>query len=170
MLYTDERLKAHAPAHRPFYKENNISVALPVFTHEKELVGVFCSSARSRTTAIIQRTTSRRSTYTATPFRDIAGQLTVHGPDQNDTDRRPRQDGCAHHQEQDHTEKPCADRGHTFELFPFEQLEYGGDYFDSYALRSDTIGVIMADTADAGVDSAILALQFSQRPALAEHR
>jgi serine phosphatase RsbU (regulator of sigma subunit) len=159
MLYTNERLKAHAPALISFYKENNISVALPVFTHEKQLVGVLLIGPLKNNRHYSTDHISALEIYRIHFEVSLANSLYL---DQIKTTQIDDHDRMVVRTIKNKViPKSLAQiEGIRLSSFHLNNSEYGGDYFDSYALRPDTIGVIMADTSDAGVDSAILALQF----------
>ena len=168
MLYTDERLKAHAPALIPFYKENNISVALPVFTHEKELVGVLLIGPLKNNRHYSTDHISALDIYRIHFEISLANSLYM---DQIKTTQIDDHDRMVVRTIKNKIiPKSLAQiEGIRLSSFHLNNSEYGGDYFDSYALRSDTIGVIMADTAD-GRGLRHTGAAALQRPALAEHR
>lgn len=159
MLFTDYSLGNYRDRLLPFYREHSIRVALPFFNHERRLIAILLlgelTNGRPYPVDLISALDLYRIHFEVTLANSIyldeikATQVSEH-------DRML----VGNVKKKIIPRKMKQIEGIRISSFYLNNSEYGGDYFDSVIVRPDRLGIFIADTADAGVDSIVLALEL----------
>ncbi|HNU91095.1 MAG TPA: SpoIIE family protein phosphatase [Spirochaetota bacterium] len=159
MLFTDFNLGEYRDRLLPFYGEHRIRVALPFFNHERNLIAILLlgelASGRPYPADLVSALDLYRIHFEVTLANSIyldqikAEQISEH-------DRML----VGNVKKKIIPRKMKQIDGIRISSFYLNNSEFGGDYFDSEVIRPDRLGIFIADTADAGVDSVVLGLEL----------
>ncbi len=159
MLFTDFSREEYRERLMPFFREHRIKVALPFLNHEKRLIAILLlgelSDGRPYPVDLISALDLYRIHFEVTLANSIyldeikASQVSEH-------DRML----VGNVKKKIIPSKMEQIEGIRISSFYLNNSEYGGDYFDSVVVRPGLLGIFIADTSDAGVDSVVLALEL----------
>lgn len=159
MLFTDFNLEAYRERLLPFFREHRVRVALPFFNHEKRLIAILLlgelADGKPYPVDLVSALELYRIHFEVTLANSIyldeikATQVSEH-------DRML----VGNVKKKIIPSRMKQIEGMRLSSFYLNNSEYGGDYFDSVVVRPDRLGIFIADTSDAGVDSVVLALEL----------
>ncbi|RPI95479.1 MAG: hypothetical protein EHM32_05565, partial [Spirochaetales bacterium] len=159
MLFTDYKLAEYRERLLPFFREHRIRVALPFFNHEKRLIAILLlgelADGKPYPVDLVSALDLYRIHFEVTLANSIyldeikASQVSEH-------DRML----VINVKKRIIPSSMKQVEGIRISSFYLNNSEYGGDYFDSVIVRPDRLGIFIADTSDAGVDSVVLALEL----------
>ncbi len=159
MIFTDERMSQYSPSLLKFFAENRVKAVLPFYNPEKKLIGILLlgdlKTRRPYPSDLVSALDLYRIHFEASlsnslHLEEIASaqvsehdQILIRNIKTRITPKKLNQiDGL------------------RISSLHMNQSAQGGDYFDTVILKPDKLGIFMADTSDAGIDSALLALEF----------
>lgn len=159
MLFTEEALREFREAGLRFFSENHVYVMLPFYNHERQLIGLLLlgrlKDGRPYQIDLISALEIYRIHFEVSLANSIyldeiaATQVAEHDRMVVNTIKKRIIPSRLRQVE-----------GVRISSIFLNNSEYGGDYFDSIAVDPDRLGVFITDTSNAGVDSAVLALEL----------
>ncbi|HDP79332.1 MAG TPA: hypothetical protein ENN21_00660 [Spirochaetes bacterium] len=159
MLYTDERLSAYRAELRPFFASARLQVALPFFNHENTLIGIMLlgdlDSKKPYPIELINALDMYRIHFELT----LANSLYLEEIAETQISEHDRMVVKSVKNRIIPKKMAQVQNIRISSLF-LDNSDYGGDYFDSIAVKNQNLGIFMTDTSNAGIASALLALEF----------
>lgn len=159
MLFTDVGLQEYRDGCLSFFKENNVYVVLPFYNHERQLIGLLMlgrlKDGKPYQIDLVSALEIYRIHFEVSLANSIyldeiaATQVAEHDRMVVNTIKNRIIPSSLNQVE-----------GVRISSIFLNNSEYGGDYFDSVPVDPDRLGVFITDTSNAGVDSAILALEL----------
>ncbi len=159
MIFTDDRLKAYKQELLDFYNENRVIVALPFYSHERELIGLLLLGVLEDESPYPVDLISALDIYRIHFEASLANSLYLE-------EITATQIAEHDHLVVDNVKNKIIPKklkqidGMRISSIYLNNSTFGGDYFDSVHIRPDKLGIFLTDISDAGVDSALLALEF----------
>ena len=158
MLFTDDNLREFSTAILAFFDEHTIDVVLPFYDHEKNLIGILTLGAMKNGKPYPMDLISAFEIYRIHFEATIVNSMYLEHIKASQIAEHDRM--VIRNIKSRLTPKKLSQiNGIRISSFYLNNSEQGGDYFDTLPLGQDKIGIFIADTADAGVDSAILGLE-----------
>jgi serine phosphatase RsbU (regulator of sigma subunit) len=160
LIYTDKKLQKNKNILLKFFNDNKIEAVLSIFSYKKELLGII----------LLGRLTVKKN-YTSDflSFLDnyriqfgILLENLIFAEEIRKTQVVKRDKMVVKNIKRKIIPLKLNDiDGLTISSLFVSNSEFGGDIFDSVKIRSDRLGIYIANTSDAGVESSLLALQMS---------
>ncbi|MBN2401630.1 MAG: SpoIIE family protein phosphatase [Spirochaetes bacterium] len=159
-LYTDMDLREHKDILLKFFDDNNMETALSVFSSNRQLLGLLLLGRLSGKNKYTPDFISFLDNYRI-QFGILLENL-IFSEEIRRTQVVKRDKMLVRNIKRKIIPVKFKDlEGLTISSLFMSNSELGGDYFNSARIGSDKLGIFISNTSDAGVESAMLALQMS---------
>jgi len=158
-FFTDERLAARRDRVYEVLRKNGVAVVLPFFNYSRELIGILFLGDMKDGTPYAVELLNALEVYRIQFELSLANAIMLEDIKKTQVIEHDKMVLKSIKKKIIPRELSTMD-GIRLSTLYVDNSEFGGDYFDSVPIGSDSIGIFICDTSDAGIESGLLSLEI----------